>query len=180
MSSTRFAVPLLISDLVRSQVRPASCTQRASAQRPRHRRWCHHGNDGIDWMVLQRRDNMARLQGILASESFSSQAEFGRRVCDVLRRLRETGCTAALVAMERKGHITAVPKREVTSPAVPRRPVCLDAPVPPPINGSPRVDLVQGLHLVRVADDGQKRLYNRPTQHEHARGAAMPAATCAL
>ena len=132
-------------------------------------------------MVLQHPDNTARLQEILASESFLSQAEFGRRVCDVfgfrdaLGRLREISCTAALVAMERKGHIAALPKRAATSPALPRRPVCLDAPVPAPINVPARVDLVQGLHLVRVADEKHKRLYNTLMQHEHACGAVLHA-----
>ncbi len=116
---------------------------------------------------------------MLAQERFSSRFAVARRVCqefgfvDACGRFRTSSCQAALNALERRGQV------ELPKPLAPvpnsGRVRGLEQPVPPPSAVPPRVEQIEGLHLVRVDHPQQRRTWNELVGREHPCGAVIHA-----
>ncbi len=116
-----------------------------------------------------------RLKELLAQVGSASRTEFGRRVCqlfgfhDARGHPQLAGCMKALRALDADGHIQLPAPRHERRRCRPRG---LGRPVPEPQGVPARVDQVQGLELVEVTGDDQRRLWTELMQREHPRGAA--------
>ena len=116
-----------------------------------------------------------RLKELLAQVGSASRTEFGRRVCqlfgfhDARGRPQLAGCMKALRALDADGRIQLPAPRHERRRCRPRG---LGRPVPEPQGVPARVDQVQGLELVEVTGDDQRRLWTELMQREHPRGAA--------
>ena len=125
--------------------------------------------------TLASADGMQRLQDLLAQAGSASRTELGRRVCqafgfhDVRGRPQLAGCMKALRTLDAHGRIQLPAPRHERRRCRPRG---LGRPVPAPADVPARADLVQGLALVAVTDDDQRRVWNELLQREHPRGAA--------
>ena len=128
--------------------------------------------------TLERPENLARLQGILASEAFPSRTAAGRRVCeafgfrDAVDRLRVSSCMTELGALERADRVELPAGRRRGRRG---RPSGLGHPVPPPTGVPDRVDDVEALSLVPVEDDRHRRIWNEFMNREHPLGAVFHA-----
>ena len=116
-----------------------------------------------------------RLKELLAQVGSASRTEFGRRVCqlfgfhDARGHPQLAGCMKALRALDADGRIQLPAPRHERRRCRPRG---LGRPVPEPQGVPARVDQVQGLELVEVTGDDQRRLWTELLQREHPRGAA--------
>ena len=116
-----------------------------------------------------------RLKELLAQVGSASRTEFGRRVCqlfgfhDARGHPQLAGCMKALRALDADGRIQLPAPRHERRRCRPRG---LGRPVPEPQGVPARVDRVQGLELVEVTGDDQRRLWTELLQREHPRGAA--------
>ncbi len=116
-----------------------------------------------------------RLKELLAQVGSASRTEFGRRVCQLFgfhdgRGYPQlAGCMKALRALDADGRIQLPAPRHERRRCRPRG---LGRPVPEPQGVPARVDQVQGLELVEVTGDDQRRLWTELMQREHPRGAA--------
>ncbi len=125
--------------------------------------------------TLSSADGMTRLKDLLAEPGGASRTELGRRVCqrfgflDALGRPQLAGCMKALRALQARGRLQLPAPRHGGRLCRPRR---LGRPVPLPTAVPARVDQVQGLALVEVTGDHQRRTWNELMQHEHPRRAA--------
>ena len=117
----------------------------------------------------------ARLESIVAQGPFASRAALGREVCgqfgfvDARGTAQLTGCLQALAVLETERRIRLPAARHPGHRPAPR---CLDAPVPAPVGVPTRVGDVEGLRLVLVEDEAQRRLWNTLLAAEHPRGTA--------
>ena len=115
------------------------------------------------------------MKELLAQVGSASRTEFGRRVCqlfgfhDARGRPQLAGCMKALRALDADGRIQLPAPRHERRRCRPRG---LGRPVPEPHGVPARVDQVQGLELVEVTGDDQRRLWTELMQREHPRGAA--------
>ncbi len=115
------------------------------------------------------------MKELLAQVGSASRTEFGRRVCqlfgfhDARGRPQLAGCMKALRALDADGRIQLPAPRHERRRCRPRG---LGRPVPEPQGVPARVDQVQGLELVEVTGDDQRRLWTELLQREHPRGAA--------
>ena len=125
--------------------------------------------------TLASADGINRLQDLLAQAGSASRTEMGRRVCqafgfqDARGRPQLAGCMKALRTLDAHGRIQLPAPRHERRRCRPRG---LGRPVPAPADVPARADLVQGLALVAVTDDDQRRVWNELLQREHPRGAA--------
>ena len=116
-----------------------------------------------------------RLKELLAQVGSASRTEFGRRVCQLFGfhdgrgHPQLAGCMKALRALDADGRIQLPAPRHERRRCRPRG---LGRPVPEPQGVPARVDQVQGLELVEVTGDDQRRLWTELMQREHPRGAA--------
>ena len=107
--------------------------------------------------TLSSADGTTRLKDLLTQAGATSRTEVGRRVCqlfgfhDILGRPQLADCMKALRALDAGGRIQLPTPRHDRRCCRPRR---LGWPV------SARVDLVQGLALVEVTGDDQRRVWN--------------------
>ena len=116
-----------------------------------------------------------RLKELLTQVGSASRTEFGRRVRqlfgfhDARGHPQLAGCMKALRALDVDGRIQLPAPRHERRRCWPRG---LGRPVPEPQGVPARVDQVQGLELVEVTGDDQRRLWTELLQREHPRGAA--------
>ena len=123
--------------------------------------------------TLRAPEAQARLEPIVARGVFESRAALGREVCaqfgfvDARGTAQITGCLKALDALETAGQITLPAPRPHCHRPSPR---CLDAPVPAPVDVPAQVRDVEGLRLVVVEDEAQRRVWNTLLATEHPHG----------
>ena len=115
----------------------------------------------------------ARLEPIVAHGGCESRAALGREVCaqfdfvDARGMAQLTGCLKALDVLETERQITLpAPRLHPQRPS----PRCLNAPVPAPVDVPARVRDVEGLRLVVVEDEAQRRIWNTLLAEEHPQG----------
>ena len=120
----------------------------------------------------------ARVRMLMAAESCASRSALGRRVCEVfgfydaLGRPQQAGCMKALRTLDERGRISLPAPCNGGGGGAPRG---LGHPVPVPEGVPSRVDAVEGLSLVLVGSDGDRRVWNELMAREHPRGAARHA-----
>ena len=123
--------------------------------------------------TLRTPEAQARLEPIVAHGAFKSRAALGREVCaqlgfvDARGTAQLTGCLKALAVLESEGQITLPTPRAHCHRASPR---CLEAPVPAPVGVPGAVRDVEGLRLVVVEDEAQRRIWNTLLANEHPHG----------
>ena len=115
----------------------------------------------------------ARLKPIVAHGACESRAALGREVCaqfgfvDARGSAQLTGCLKALAVLETERAIALpAPRPHAHRPA----PRCLDAPVPAPVEVPAQVRDVDGLRLVVVDEEAQRRIWNTLLAEEHPQG----------
>ncbi len=123
--------------------------------------------------TLRAPEARARLERIVAQSPCRSRAALAREVCAQFRFINArgsaqlTGCLKALSVLETQRHIALpAPRPHVHRPS----PRCLDAPVPAPVGVPGEVRDVEGLTLVRVQDEAQRRVWNTLLATEHPQG----------
>ena len=105
--------------------------------------------------------------------AFDSRAALGREVCarfgfiDARGTAQLAGCLKALAVLETARQITLPQPRPHGHRPSPR---CLDAPVPAPVEVPAQVRDVEGLRLVVVEDEEQRRVWNTLLAAEHPHG----------
>ena len=115
----------------------------------------------------------ARLEPIVAHGAFESRAALARAVCtqfgfvDARGSAQLTGCLKALEVLETERQIPLPAPRPHPQRPSPR---CLDAPVPAPVEVPAQVRDVEGLRLVVVEDEAQRRVWNTLLAEEHPQG----------
>ena len=115
----------------------------------------------------------ARLGHIVAHGASESRAALGREVCaqfgfvDARGTAQLTGCLKALDVLETEQHIALPAPRPHGHRPSPR---CLDAPVPAPVDVPAQARDVEGLRLVVVEDEAQRRIWNTLLAREHPQG----------
>ena len=115
----------------------------------------------------------ARLATIVAHGAGESRAALGREVCaqfgfvDARGTAQLTGCLKALEVLETEQQIALPAPRPHGHRPAPR---CLDAPVPAPVDVPAQVRDVEGLRLVVVEDEAQRRVWNTLLATEHPQG----------
>ena len=115
----------------------------------------------------------ARLGRVAAQGASGSRAALGREVCaqfgfvDARGSAQLTGCLKALEVLETERRIALPAPRPHGHRPSPR---CLDAPVPAPVDVPARVRDVEGLRLVVVEDEAQRRIWNTLLAREHPQG----------
>ena len=115
----------------------------------------------------------ARLGHIVAQGACESRAALGREVCaqfgfvDTRGSAQLTGCLTALKVLESAGQLTLPAPRPHPQRPSPR---CLDAPVRAPVEVPAQVRDVEGLRLVVVEDEAQRRVWNTLLATEHPQG----------
>ena len=118
----------------------------------------------------------SRLESIVAQGAFESRAALGRKVCaqfgflDARGTAQLTGCLKALAVLETERRIRLPAPRHRGHRPSPR---CLDETVPAPVEVPARVCDVEGLRLVLVEDEAQRRLWNTLLAAEHPRGTTI-------
>ena len=123
--------------------------------------------------TLRAPETQARLGPIVAQGAFESRAALGREVCaefgfvDARGSAQLTGCLKALEVLETEGQIALPAPRPHGHRPSPR---CLDAPVPAPVGVPGEVRDVEGLRLVVVEDEAQRRIWNTLLTTEHPHG----------
>ena len=123
--------------------------------------------------TLRAPEARARLAPIVAQGAFESRAALGREVCaqfgfvDACGSAQLTGCLKALEVLETEQHIALPAPRPHGHRPAPR---CLDAPVPAPVDVPAQVRDVEGLRLVVVEDEAQRRVWNTLLATEHPQG----------
>ena len=123
--------------------------------------------------TLRAPEFQARLEHIVARGAFESRAALGREVCaqfgfvDAYGRAQLAGCLKALAVLDTAGQITLPQLRHHCHRPSPR---CLDAPVPAPVEVPAQVRDVEGLRLVVVEDEEQRRVWNTLLAAEHPHG----------
>ncbi len=128
--------------------------------------------------VLAEPDRLAWLRDLLDTGDFSSRQQVAREVCarcdvhDHLGRPRLSSCSAALAQLHDSGHLVLPVQKKHSARGRPRG---LEAPVPAPVGVPERVDQVAGLHLCRVRDDAQHRIWNELMAREHPQGSVFHA-----
>ena len=116
----------------------------------------------------------ARVAALMAAESFPSRTAAGRRVCeafgfrDARGGLQQAGCVKALRVLEAAGRI-ALP--EPLNRGGGRGPRDLGEAIPAAEGVPDRVEAVEGLRLVLVREEGERRRWNGLMAREHPRGA---------
>ena len=115
----------------------------------------------------------ARLKPIVAHGACESRAALGREVCaqfgfvDARGSAQLTGCLKALAVLETERAIALpAPRPHAHRPA----PRCLEAPVPAPVEVPAQVRDVDGLRLVVVEEEAQRRIWNTLLAEEHPQG----------
>ena len=123
--------------------------------------------------TLRTPEAQAHLEPIVAHRALESRAAIGREVCaqlgfvDARGRAQLTGCLKALAVLETEGQIALpAPRRHGRQ----RAPRCLDAPVSAPVDVPAQVRDVEGLRLVVVEDEAQRRVWNTLLAAEHPQG----------
>ena len=115
----------------------------------------------------------ARLEPIVAHGAFESRTALAREVCaqfgfvDARGSAQITGCLKALEVLETERAIALPAPRPHPQRPSPR---CLDAPVPAPVEVPAQVRDVEGLRLVVVEDETQRRVWNTLLATEHPQG----------
>ena len=115
----------------------------------------------------------ARLAPIVAQGAWESRAALARAVCaqfgfvDARGTAQLTGCLKALKVLERERAIVLPAPRPHPQRPAPRR---LEAPVPAPVDVPGEVRDVEGLRLVVVEDEAQRRVWNTLLAEEHPQG----------
>ena len=115
----------------------------------------------------------ARLEPIVAHGAFESRVALAREVCtqfgfvDARGTAQLTGCLKALDVLETEQQIPLPAPRPHPQRPSPR---CLDAPVPAPVEVPAQVRDVEGLRLVVVGDEAQRRIWNTLLAEEHPQG----------
>ena len=115
----------------------------------------------------------ARLAPIVAQGAWESRAALAREVCtqfgfvDARGTAQLTGCLKALAVLETQGQIALPALRPHPQRPSPR---CLDAPVSAPVDVPAQVSDVEGLRLVVVEDEAQRRIWNTLLAEEHPQG----------
>ena len=123
--------------------------------------------------TLRAPESQARLQHIVAQHTCQSRAALGREVCaqfgfvDARGSAQLAGCLKALKVLETAGKITLPQPRRHGQRSSPR---CLDAPVPAPVEVPAQMHDVEGLRLVVVEDEEQRRVWNTLLAAEHPQG----------
>ena len=123
--------------------------------------------------TLRAPEAQARLGHIVAHGACESRAALGREVCaqfgfvDARGSAQLTGCLKALEVLETEQQITLPAARPHRCRPAPR---CLDVPVPAPVDVPPQVRDVEGLRLVVVEDEVQRRVWNTLLATEHPQG----------
>ena len=124
--------------------------------------------------TLRAPEAQARLGHIVAQGACESRAALGREVCaqfgfvDARGSAQLTGCLTALKVLETAGQLTLpAPGPHPQRPS----PRCLDAPVRAPVDVPAQVRDVEGLRLVVVEDETQRRVWNTLLATEHPQGA---------
>ena len=109
----------------------------------------------------------------IIDEQPDNRTRLGEKVCaafgfqDARGRDQVTGCIKALRQLEREGRFTL----PVSQSGVARStPVCLDEPVPPPVDVPNTIRLVKGLSLVRVDTPDLRWIWNTLIDQEHPLG----------
>ena len=123
--------------------------------------------------TLRAPEAQARLGHIVAHGASESRAALGREVCaqfgfvDARGTAQLTGCLKALEVLETERRIALPAPRPHGHRPSPR---CLDAPVPAPVDVPAQVRDVEGLRLVVVEDEAQRRIWNTLLAREHPQG----------
>ena len=123
--------------------------------------------------TLRAPEAQARLGHIVAHGACESRAALGREVCaqfgfvDARGSAQLTGCLKALEVLETERAIALPAPRPHPQRPSPR---CLDAPVPAPVDVPAQVRDVEGLRLVVVEDEAQRRVWNTLLACEHPQG----------
>ena len=123
--------------------------------------------------TLRAPDAQARLAPIVAQGAWKSRAALGREVCaqfgfvNARGTAQLTGCLKALAVLETEQQIALPAPRPHGHRPAPR---CLDAPVPAPADVPTQVRDVEGLRLVVVEDEAQRRIWNTLLAEEHPQG----------
>ena len=123
--------------------------------------------------TLRAPEPQARLERIVAHGAFASRAALGREVCaqfgfiDARGTAQLAGCLKALTVLETAGQNALPQSRPHGHRPSPRR---LDAPVPTAAEVPAQVRDVEGLGLVVVEDDAQRRVWNTLLATEHPHG----------
>ena len=123
--------------------------------------------------TLRAPEAQARLGHIVAHGACESRAALGREVCaqfgfvDARGTAQLTGCLKALDVLETEQQIPLPAPRPHPQRPSPR---CLDAPVPAPVEVPAQVRDVEGLRLVVVEDEAQRRIWNTLLAEEHPQG----------
>ena len=123
--------------------------------------------------TLRTPEAQARLGHIVAQGACESRAALGREVCaqfgfvDACGTAQLTGCLKALAVLETERRIPLpAPRLHGPRPS----PRCLDAPVPAPVEVPAQVRDIEGLRLVVVEDEAQRRIWNTLLAEEHPQG----------
>ena len=123
--------------------------------------------------TLRAPEAQARLEPIVAQGAFDSRAALAREVCaqfgfvDACGTAQLAGCLKALEVLETAGQLTLpAPRLHGHRPS----PRCLDAPVPAPVEVPAQVRDVEGLRLVVVEHEAQRRIWNTLLAEEHPQG----------
>ena len=123
--------------------------------------------------TLRAPEPRVRLEHIVAQGAFASRVALGREVCaqfgfvDARGSAQLAGCLKALAVLETAGQITLPKSRPHAHRPSPR---CLDAPVPACIEVPAHVRDVEGLRLVVVDNETQRRVWNTLLATEHPHG----------
>ena len=123
--------------------------------------------------TLRTPEAQARLGRIVAQGACESRAALGREVCaqfdfvDACGTAQLTGCLKALAVLEMERRIPLpAPRLHGHRPS----PRCLDTPVPAPVEVPAQVRDIEGLRLVVVEDEAQRRIWNTLLAEEHPQG----------
>ena len=126
--------------------------------------------------TLRAPEAQARLEPIVAQGAFDSRAALAREVCaqfgfvDACGTAQLAGCLKALEVLETAGQLTLpAPRLHGHRPS----PRCLDAPVPAPVEVPAQVRDVEGLRLVVVEHEAQRRIWNTLLAEEHPQGTVV-------
>ena len=123
--------------------------------------------------TLRTPEAQARLAPIVAHGACESRVALAREVCtqfgfvDARGTAQLTGCLKALDVLETEQQIPLPAPRPHPQRPSPR---CLDAPVPAPVEVPAQVRDVEGLRLVVVGDEAQRRIWNTLLAEEHPQG----------
>ena len=124
--------------------------------------------------TLNETASIHRVAEILAAEEFASRGALGRRVCrefgftDGRGRPQVAGCLKALGVIARRSDRIVLPP-PARSP-IPRTPIRLEGPVPPPVAVPESLRALGGLTVEVVGDRTHRRLWNTLIADEHPNG----------